>query len=59
MPVRSWIHIGVHLLITADGRGPEALLHHSARAGFFFAPGAVVSTVVDRDHEIARDLDPR
>src|SRR5262249_548794 len=29
------MHIGVHLLITTDDRGHEALLRHSAWGGFF------------------------
>jgi hypothetical protein len=31
----SWIHFDDRLLMTADGRGHEALLRHSARGGFF------------------------
>jgi hypothetical protein len=40
--------LDVRLLMTADGRGHEALLRHAARGGFFFARGVVAWTVVDR-----------
>jgi hypothetical protein len=41
-------HLDIRLLMTADGRGHEALLRHAAQRGFFVGCGGVVLTVVDR-----------
>jgi hypothetical protein len=48
LPAKSRIHFDSRLLMTADGRGHEALLRHSARRGLFFARGGVLLTGVDR-----------